>query len=144
MGIATEHSIEDPFTGEVTVTVRLVDVAPRGKRGPVAVNVKQFTIKNEGDLAAEVPHMFSTAIRHAWEKGWEVKSGHPYNDLEKRVVITSPHGELALVYRAGQSGVNGVFWRPTNAPVTRRLTVGPVISNGMVKLSRGDRVEDPE
>lgn len=123
-------------------TVRLVDVAPR--RQPVSKNVKPFSIKNEGDLAAEVPHVFSTAIRHAWEKGWEVRSGHPYNDTEKRIVITSDQGALALVYKAGTPGVNGVFWRPWNTSVTRRLTVGPVIANGITKLDRGDRVEDPE
>lgn len=160
IGIATEHSIEDPFTGQATVTV-LLGVEPRRRKStkggipagfvrgqskldPVQRAARRFTIKDEGDLAAEVPHMFTTAIRHAWEKGWTVKSGHPYNNTEKRIVITSVHGELALVYRAGQSGVNGVFWRATGAVNTRRLTVGPVIANGITKLDRGDRVEDPE
>lgn len=124
----------------------IVAVAPRGRarRAPAVVDAKPRAIRTIGDMP-NVPHVFSSAITAAWENGWDVRTGHPYNDTEKRVLITSAHGELALVWRDGTPHVVwGVFWRPGKSSITHRLTTGPIVSNGIVKLQRGDRIEDPE
>jgi len=115
----------------------LKGVAPRGRKSREA---KPFTIKHEGDLAAEVPHLFSGAIRYAWDKGWTVRSAHPYNDTEKRIEITSEHGTLALVYKsANPNAVWGVFFRPINTSITSRIEAAEVgiVNEGMRRLARG-------
>jgi hypothetical protein len=114
---------------------RLVGVAKANGRG-----FRSFAINNEGDLAAEVPHVFSNAIRHAWEHGWQVRSADPYNDTEKRVTITSDHGQLALVYKsANPNGVWGVFWRPAGSSLTSRIEAAEVgiVNEGIRRLGDG-------
>lgn len=115
--------------------IRLVGVAKANGTG-----FRAFVINNEGDLAAEVPHVFSGAIREAWSKGWKVTSAHPYNDTEKRVEITSDRGTVALVYKAANpNGVWGVFWRATNETITHRITDAPVgiVAEGVRRLAEG-------
>ncbi len=106
-------------------------VAPRRGRKAAGPDMKPRALRNEGDLAFGVPHEFSNAIRMAWTLGWTVRTGDPYNDTEKRVLITSPAGELALVYKSANPGVWGVFWRPVGSSVTSRLMDAPVIAEGM-------------
>jgi hypothetical protein len=108
-------------------------VAPRRGRKPAQVDAKPRGIRNIGDMP-DVPHVFSTAIHAAWDNGWTVTTGHPYNDDEKRILITSAAGELALVHRAGNAGVWGVFWRPVNSSITSRVTDAPVIAAGVSLL----------
>lgn len=115
-------------------TVRLVGVAKANGRG-----FRAFAIRNEGDLADGVPHVFSGAIRKAWDEGWVVRSAHPYNDTEKRVEVKSDHGTVTLVYKAGNERVWGVFWRATNEVITHRITEAEVgiVNEAIRRLAEG-------
>jgi hypothetical protein len=98
-------------------------VAPRGRgRRAAGADMKPRALRNEGDLAYGVPHVFSNAIRAAWDAGWDVRTGQPYNDAEKRVEIVSPAGTASFVYRGDNHGVWGVFWRPADSSVTSCIT----------------------
>ncbi len=134
-----------PPVGQVVIkgTVRLVGVAPRKTRAartngaPVAAR-RRF-IRDESDMA-DIPHVFSAAIRHAWHQdGWSVQYGDPYNNTEKRIVIDNGHDDrLVLVYKAGQHHVNAVFYHPAKVTTDRQrgIKVGeaPHVSNGLRML----------
>lgn len=114
--------------------VRLVGVAKANGRG-----FRAFAIRNEGDLADGVPHVFSGAIRKAWDMGWDVRSAHPYNDTEKRVEVKSDHGTVTLVYKAGNERVWGVFWRAHNETITHRIEAAEVgiVNEAIRRLAEG-------
>lgn len=71
-----------------------------------------------GDLA-DVPAVLATEVRRAWKLDWTVQAGHPFNDDERRIVITGPKAEIALVWDS--NGRTGTFVRNHNSSVTRRL-----------------------
>jgi hypothetical protein len=71
-----------------------------------------------GDLA-DVPAVLATEVRRAWKLDWMVQAGHPFNDDERRIVITGPKAEIALVWDS--NGRTGTFVRHHNSSVTRRL-----------------------
>lgn len=71
---------------------------------------------------ADVPHVFSRPIKAAWDNGWHVRVGEPYNDRERRIELLAPYGVVSLVWRdANPNGVHGVFWRPLGSSVTHRI-----------------------
>lgn len=126
--------IQTDATKPHTRGVRLVGVAKANGRG-----FRAFAIRNEGDLADGVPHVFSGAIRKAWDMGWDVRSAHPYNDTEKRVEVKSDHGTVTLVYKAGNERVWGVFWRATSEVITHRITEAEVgiVNEAIRRLAEG-------
>lgn len=138
---------------KATGTVRLVGVEPRGRRratvnGAEPIRERRRFIRDEGDMA-DVPHVFSAAIRHAWhQEGWTVRYGNPYNATEKRILIDNGHGdELELIYKAGQHHVNAVNYLPVKVDGERRrgYRVGeaPVVASGLAMLKARARVEGP-
>jgi hypothetical protein len=134
--------------------VRLVGVEPRKTRRTPVVNggapvaERRRFIRSEGDLA-DVPHVFSSAIRHAWcQDGWTVQYGNPYNNTEKRIVIGNGHGdELVLIYKAGQHHVNAVDYHPAKIDGDRRrgIRVGqaPHVATGIQMLKDRVTIEGP-
>jgi hypothetical protein len=101
--------------GKVRTTVR------GGRVTTEPAKTRTRTLKAPHDLA-DVPAPFGAVIRHAWKQGWAVKTGDPYNDTERRIVITSHSRELSLVWRATTPfGVHGVFMRPLSSSVTQKL-----------------------
>lgn len=115
--------------------VRLVGVAKANGTG-----FRSFAINDEGDLAAAVPHVFSSAIRAAWDAKWTVRSAHPYNDTEKRVEIKSDKGTLALVWKdRSPNAVWGVFWRSNTEVITHRILDAEVgiVAEGVRRLAEG-------
>jgi len=75
-------------------------------------------IKSVGDLG-DVPAILATEIRRAWDLGWEVVVGHPFNHEERRVVIFGPSAEIALVWSS--DGRTGCFTRKNGSSITRRM-----------------------
>jgi hypothetical protein len=71
-----------------------------------------------GDLA-DVPAVLATEVRRAWALDWTVQAGSPFNDDERRIVITGPKAEIALVWDL--NGRTGTFVRHHNSSVTHRL-----------------------
>jgi hypothetical protein len=134
--------------------VRLVGVEPRRARRVATVNggapvaERRRFIRTEGDMA-DVPHVFSSAIRHAWvQDGWTVRYGNPYNNTEKRIVIDNGHGdELELIYKAGQHHVNAVDYRPAKQDGERRrgIRVGqaPHVATGIKMLKDRATITGP-
>jgi hypothetical protein len=135
-------------------TVRLVGVEPRRTRraskvnGGTPVAERRRFIRDEGDMA-DVPHVFSSAIRHAWcQDGWTVRYGNPYNDTEKRIIIANGHGdELELIYKAGQHHVNAVDYHPAKHDGERRrgIRVGqaPHVATGIQMLKDRATIDGP-
>jgi hypothetical protein len=63
--------------------------------------------------------------------------GARYNDAEKRVVVTTPHGELSLVWKADtHANVWGVFFRAAASSVARRIDT----VNAGLRLANGQDV----
>lgn len=111
--------------------------AKRGRRAPVTTDdrttaqrmdsiwggtTRRSYIREEHDMA-DVPHVFSSVIRYAWSKGWNVWRGDPYNDTERRLVIATTYGTASLVWKsANPNGINGQFWRPVHTSITSRIS----------------------
>jgi hypothetical protein len=135
-------------------TVRLVGVEPRRTRraskvnGGTPVAERRRFIRDESDMA-DIPHVFSAAIRHAWHQdGWSIRYGNPYNNTEKRIIIDNGHGdELELIYKAGQHHVNAVDYHPAKRDGERRrgIRVGqaPHVSTGLRMLHDRVTIEGP-
>jgi hypothetical protein len=71
---------------------------------------------------ADVPRRLTPAIRTAWDNGWYVRVGEPYNDTERRIELLAPYGVVSLVWKESlANGVWGVFWRNVGNPITRRI-----------------------
>lgn len=86
-------------------------------------NVKRANtrIRTIGDLAG-VPQMLAHGCRIAWEKGWEVRTGHDFNDSKKVIIADGPVAEVTLVWKpALPFGVWGVFVRKHKKPITHRI-----------------------
>jgi hypothetical protein len=82
------------------------------------LKVSGSLINSTGHLA-DVPAVLATEVRRAWKLDWTVQAGHPFNDDERRIVITGPVAEIALVWDS--NGRTGIFIRNLNSSVTRRL-----------------------
>jgi hypothetical protein len=107
---------------------RWAAVEPLGrgaKRGP-RVDTRNrkrpnTALKSTGDLA-DVPRMLAYGVRMAWALDYPVRVGDQFNDLESRIVIDAPAGEIALVWKPSlPDGVWGVFFRPGYKSVTNRV-----------------------
>jgi hypothetical protein len=86
-------------------------------------NVKKpgTRLRTIGDLP-DVPRMLAYGCRLAWAQDWEVKVGEQFNDLEARIVIAAPAGEIALVWKPSlPDGVWGIFFRPGYNSITNRV-----------------------
>lgn len=82
------------------------------------LKVAGVLITRIGDLA-DVPAVLATEVRRAWKLDWTVQAGHPFNDDERRIVITGPKAEIALVWDS--NGRTGTFVRRHDSSITRRL-----------------------
>lgn len=85
---------------------------------PRRLKVSGVKLTRIGDLA-DVPAVLATEVRRAWNLDWTVQAGHPFNDDERRIVITGPKAEVALVWDS--NGRTGTFVRNHNSSVTHRL-----------------------
>lgn len=91
-------------------------------------------LKATHDLA-DVPHVFGNVIRLAWDRDYKVTVGEVFNEGDRRVVIHASHGEVSLVWReTTPNGVHGVFFRPYNSSVTRKVST----VNGALRLAEGE------
>jgi hypothetical protein len=117
-----------------------IDVQPRAGRAPRPVPVQHdvaagTVVDGEMNLPRDMPTMLANVARLAWDReDWYAMIGARYNDAEKRVVVTTPHGELSLVWKADSvANVWGVFWRATDSSVTKRIdtvNAGLRLANG--------------
>jgi hypothetical protein len=82
------------------------------------LKVTGTVIRRLGDLA-DVPAVLATEVRRAWALDWTVQVGHPFNDDERRIVITGPVAEIALVWDS--NGRTAVFIRNHNSSITYRV-----------------------
>jgi hypothetical protein len=82
------------------------------------LKVSGTLIKRVGDLA-DVPADLATEVRRAWKLDWTVQVGHPFNDDERRIVITGPKAEIALVWDS--KGRTATFVRHHDSSVTSRV-----------------------
>lgn len=70
----------------------------------------------------DVPHAFANVIRLAWERGWDVRTGHPYTDDQRNVTISGDAGVVTLTWRSSAPfGVHAVSFRPKGTSVTSRV-----------------------
>jgi hypothetical protein len=76
-------------------------------------------IKSVGDLT-DVPRELAAAVRQAWARDWTAQAGHPFNDVERRIVITGALAEIALVW--DDNDRTAVFVRNFNSSVTHRVS----------------------
>lgn len=85
---------------------------------PRRLKVSGTLIKAIGDLA-DVPAALAVHVRRAWALDWTVQVGHPFNDDERRIVITGPKAEIALVWDS--RGRTATFVRHLDSSVTSKL-----------------------
>jgi hypothetical protein len=90
------------------------------KAKPSTKNVKKpgTRLRTIGDLP-DVPRMLAYGCRLAWAQDWEVKVGEQFNDLEARIVIAAPAGEIALVC-GESSSAPGTTPSPTGSIPSRK------------------------
>ena len=127
-------------SGDMTLNLRTGDIKPaqmtvvprrRGDGGVVKglkatepkaatrrLKVSGTLIKAIGDLA-DVPQELARAVRQAWTWGWTVQAGHPFNDDERRIVVSGEFAEVALVWDS--TGRTGTFVRNWDSSVTFRM-----------------------
>lgn len=100
--------------GGVVKGMQATDPRPAARR----LKVSGVKLTRIGDLA-DVPAVLATEVRRAWKLDWTVQAGSPFNDDERRIVITGPKAEIGLVWDS--NGRTGTFVRNHNSSVTHRL-----------------------
>jgi hypothetical protein len=103
--------------GDGGVVKGLKATAP--KAGVNRLKLTGSKIARTGDLA-DVPAVLATEVRRAWKLDWTVQAGHPFNEDERRIVITGPVAEIALVWDSNDR--TAVFVRNLNSSVTHRVS----------------------
>jgi hypothetical protein len=104
------------------------------RRKALVGEARTRAVEHEHDLV-NVPAAFGTVIRWAWDHNLGVRTGLPFNETERQIVIQSEHGWLTLVWRAGQPfGVTAVWWRPYDTSVQKRLMT---VQQGLTALESG-------
>lgn len=63
-------------------------------------------LRNIGDLP-DVPAMLAYCARLAWAEGWEVTTGHKFNEDEATILIHGPKAEITAIWRVSQP--NGIW-----------------------------------
>lgn len=81
------------------------------------LKVSGTKIKSIGDLA-DVPRVLAPWVREAWRREWTVQAGYPFNESERRVVISGPSAEIAIVWD-DRDRVGG-FVRAWDSSITKR------------------------
>lgn len=127
----TTHQMVENVTGDRKPVKMTVVPRRRGDGGVVKgmqatapkaaarrLKVSGVKLTRIGDLA-DVPAVLATEVRRAWKLDWTVQAGHPFNDDERRIVITGPKAEIALVWDS--NGRTGTFVRHHNSSVIHRL-----------------------
>lgn len=137
-GLHKAGLVEPPTCeGSVEAPQKPVDVPTkrRGTRRKALVGeARTRVVEHEHDLV-NVPAAFGTVIRWAWDHNLGVRTGLPFNETERQIIIQSEHGWLTLVWRAGQPfGVTAVWWRPCDTSVQKRLMT---VQQGLTALESG-------
>jgi hypothetical protein len=123
-GRAACRKLGGPGAASTTPTVAKVTTkTATGKRTrggwPAVGDERKRYLRAEHDLA-DVPHVFTAAIRYAWTKNWDVVATRMI-PTEKTVQITSEHGCMALVWKDANPHAVGAMWRPINSSITSKL-----------------------
>lgn len=131
--IATHHPLCTSPAGHNTPgcpvpagTPAMVTTPRKGRRSGGNVDVKRpgTRLRTIGDLP-DVPRMLAHGCRIAWDRGWDVKVGECFNDVEKRIVVNGDRCEVSLVWRPSlPDGVWGVFVRRYKHPIMHRIDAG--------------------
>lgn len=104
------------------------------KADSVALKRPNERLRTIGDLT-DVPPALAVVVRAAWDRdGWEARVGSLYVHDERRVLVTTPHGELSLVWKSDRPAIHGVFFRDKDSSVTRRIDT----VNGAMRLANGE------
>lgn len=109
-------------TVEAARRIRATNPTPRTRKARTGDLKRPGTqLRTIGDLA-DVPTVFTPAIKSAWDRNWIVRVGDQFNESERRVELFGTWGVMSVVWKvANPNGVNGVFFRPSDSSITKRI-----------------------